>query len=250
MAPARVKDVVWLGLKRPYDLALQGKLGFEALAIAKYARHREQPSSAGAGGAPITPHITGGDALLRRLLATLEPMAHPVELRLEASVQHHAAAFDDETAQHRAVDDLFEHYLPVPQCVRELPGQRPPLVVVSGTAVRTRARTRPRSLSASSWYFWAIAWRWSARPRAATRARKSLVSIERPERCAISVATVRFAVAGIHGRAKKSRRSRSLSNVAATSPSSRPTSSVWLHSFASAKSAFAYGAAARRCVTG
>ena len=34
------------------------------------------------------------------------------------------------------------------------------------------------------------------------------------------------------------------------SPSSRPTSSVCLRSFASAKSAFAYGAAARRCVTG
>jgi len=58
----------------------------------------------------------------------------------------------------------------------------------------------------------AIAWRWSARPWAATRAKKSLVSFEKPN--------------------------------------SRPTSSVWLRSFASAKSAFAYGAAARRCFTG
>ena len=33
MAPARVKDVVWLGLKRPYDLALKGEVGFEAVAI-------------------------------------------------------------------------------------------------------------------------------------------------------------------------------------------------------------------------
>jgi len=55
----------------------------------------------------ITPHVTGGDAPLRRLLTTREAMAHPVELPLEASVQHYAAAFDDEAAQHRAVDDLF-----------------------------------------------------------------------------------------------------------------------------------------------
>jgi hypothetical protein len=49
---------------------------------------------------------------------------------------------------------------------------------------------------------------------------------ERPDRCATSVATVRFTVAGVHGRAKKPRRSTSLSSVAARSPSSRPTSSV------------------------
>jgi len=40
----------------------------------------------------ITPHVTGGYAPLRRLLTTREAMAHPVELPLEASVQHHAAA--------------------------------------------------------------------------------------------------------------------------------------------------------------
>jgi hypothetical protein len=51
----------------------------------------------------------------------------------------------------------------------------------------------------------------------------------------------------IHGRARKSRRSGSLSKIAAMSTSSRPTSPVWLRSLASAKCAFAYGAAARRC---
>ena len=38
----------------------------------------------------IPPHITGGNAPLRRRLTTREAMAHPVELPLEASVQHHA----------------------------------------------------------------------------------------------------------------------------------------------------------------
>jgi len=50
--------------------------------------------------------------------------------------------------------------------------------------------------------------------------------LPRPDRCATFIATVRFTVGGVHGRAKKSRSSRSLSNVAARSPSSRPTSSA------------------------
>jgi hypothetical protein len=36
----------------------------------------------------ITPHVTDGDAPRRRRLTTREAMAHPVELPLEASVQH------------------------------------------------------------------------------------------------------------------------------------------------------------------
>jgi hypothetical protein len=55
----------------------------------------------------ITPHVTGGDAPLRRRLTTREAMAHPVELPLEASVPHRAAAIDDEATEHRAADDLF-----------------------------------------------------------------------------------------------------------------------------------------------
>jgi hypothetical protein len=55
----------------------------------------------------ITPDVTGGDAPLRRRLTTREAMARPVELPLEASVQHRAVASDDEAAEHRAVDDLF-----------------------------------------------------------------------------------------------------------------------------------------------
>jgi hypothetical protein len=55
----------------------------------------------------ITPHVTDGDAPRRRRLTTREAMAHPVELPLEASIQHPAASFDDEAAEHRAVDDLF-----------------------------------------------------------------------------------------------------------------------------------------------
>jgi hypothetical protein len=38
-------------------------------------------------GRTITPHITGGNAPLRRRLTTREAMAHPVELPLDASVQ-------------------------------------------------------------------------------------------------------------------------------------------------------------------
>jgi hypothetical protein len=77
-----------------------------------------------------------------------------------------------------------------------------------------------------------------------------LVSVEKPDRSATSIATARFAVVGIHGRARKSRKAKSLSSVAATASSSRPTSSVWLRSFAIAKSAFAYGAAAGRRLIG
>jgi hypothetical protein len=76
------------------------------------------------------------------------------------------------------------------------------------------------------------------------------VSVERSDRRATCIATARFAVFGIHGRAKKSRSSGSLSNVAVTSSSSRLTTSVWFRSFATAKSAFAYDAAARRCFIG
>src|SRR6266536_3397192 len=64
-------------------------------------------------------------------------------------------------------------------------------------------------------------------PRSARRARKSLVRFKRSDRCATSVAAARFAVAGIHGRAKKSRNPRSLSNVVATSTSSQLTTWVW-----------------------
>ena len=97
---------------------------------------------------------------------------------------------------------------------------------VSGTAVRTYARTRPRSSSRSRRYFSAIASMWSVRPRPATRITKSVVSFDRPDRCATSAATASFTVAEVQGRAKKSRSSKSLSNVAARSSSSRPTTSV------------------------
>jgi len=58
------------------------------------------------------------------------------------------------------------------------------------------------------------------------QSRSRRLTFERSDRCATFIATVRFTVGGVHGRAKKSRSSRSLSNVGARSPSSRPTSSA------------------------
>jgi hypothetical protein len=55
----------------------------------------------------FTPRVIGGEGAAARRLTTREAMAHPVELPLEASFQYHATAFDDEAAEHRAVDDLF-----------------------------------------------------------------------------------------------------------------------------------------------
>jgi len=136
-------------------------------------------------------HVIGGDAPLRCRLTIREAMAYPVELPLEASVQHRAAASTSTASSSTTWR--------APRAC----GQRPPLVVGERDG-GAHARAHP--------------------PK---------VLVHR-----------------IHGRAKKSRSSASLANVVAASSSSRPMSSVWLRSFASAKSAFAYGAAARRGFTG